>query len=201
MVHVPQDSWVSHTSHPLAPNDQCTQLPDVGPVPLPASHWPRSSHQPQPAAAVHEPHAKLLAHGSGAAHVVQSHVAQLPAVGPLLLPLTQLLVPSHHPQPLAPRHVSQPMLDAHGSAAWHMNDDQSHVLHAPPAGPALVPVRQLLLLGHHPQLLVPVQVPHVNWLSHGSFREHALLNQRQSPQLPAVGPVAVPPLHATSSAQ
>src|SRR5688572_15769814 len=76
---------------------QSEQLLPVGPLAVPVAHSPLDSHQPQPPRDAHESQLKELAQGSD---VTQSLPYQFQSehelpVGPVLVPVAQLLVSSH----------------------------------------------------------------------------------------------------------
>ena len=72
---------------------------------------------------------------------------------------------------------------------------QSQSPQLPDVGPLDDPVMHVKLDAHQPQLDADVQSPHVAFASQGSVvlpPPHSLASQLQSPQLPDVGPLALP---------
>lgn len=74
----------------------------------------------------------------------------------------------------------------------HAPEVQSQSVQLPVEGPPLVPVWQVPVLAHHPQVPRAVQVPQLVELLQGSAVLQLKLYQSQSPQLPVPGPVEVP---------
>jgi hypothetical protein len=133
---------------------------------------------------VQSPHVNSLEHAvSLDAHalVIQRQSLQLPAVGPVDVPVAQLEVLWHQPQLPPPVHVPQSPLPAHGSGGAHSELSQRQSKQKPSFGPALLPLRHSSLLSHQ---------------AHGSAGMHMLVVQRQSLQKPANGPTESPDWHS-----
>jgi len=161
-------------------------------------HSQLDSHHPQPVSPVQSPQAALTAHGSVLGHSLgsQSHVAQVPSLGPLEVPVMHIVVVSHQPQPYSPVQVSQVALVAQGSGPVHSLGSQLQSVQVPVSGPAEVPVRQDELEAHQPQPEAAVQSLQPANAAHGSAGLQELGTQRQSAQEPFVGPVESPPRHS-----
>jgi hypothetical protein len=98
---------------------------------------------------------------------VQSQAAQLPMVGPLIVPLAQALDEPHQPQSARPVQSSQLTPAAQGSAP-QLEESQSQVAHVPLAGPTDVPELQVFVAAHQPQPMRAAQSPHIVELLQGS---------------------------------
>ncbi|MCC7539814.1 MAG: hypothetical protein IT379_26565 [Deltaproteobacteria bacterium] len=128
----------------------------------------------------------------------QSQSPQLPDVGPLDDPVMHVKLDAHQPQLDADVQSPHVAFASQGSVVVPPPQSlasQSQSPHEPLDGPPDVPVMQEKLDAHHPQLDADVQSPHVAFASQGSVvlpPPHSLASQLQSPQLPDVGPLALP---------
>ena len=165
---------------------------EEGPELVPVRQSQVSAHQPQELPAVHDEHDDDDAQGSGAVQEVHIHEPHEPEEGPVEVPVRQLHVSSHQPQVLPAMHDEHDDDDAHGSAAVQALLTQSQLVHDPVDGPALLPVRQLDVSSHQPQLAMVVHPSQLADEAHGSEVEQALLTQLQSAHDPVEGPELVP---------
>lgn len=78
--------------------------------------------------------------------VVQRHVVHEPVVGPVEVPLRQLLVSTQKPQPARPVHASHVVDDAHGSVV--VRDVHTPASHESPAQQSAVVVQLCELVRH-----------------------------------------------------
>jgi hypothetical protein len=113
-------------------------------------------------------------HGSGAeqSDTPQRQSPHDPEEGPDDVPVTQLQVVEHHPQPGAAAHVPQSECTSHGSGSEHSEVPQRQSPHHPSVGPDVVPVMQLHDVSHHPQDGCDAQVPQSSCTLHGSVSAH-----------------------------
>ncbi len=138
-------------------------MPSEGPPALPVRHWSVELHQPQLMTAVHAAHVVFARQGSmSAGHMdrVHAQLAQVPAEGPVTLPVSHVAFDSHQPQPSRAMHPSHEVVVVQGSTP-QLIGDQSQVGHDPSAGPAAVPEAHADVLAHQPQPLREAQSPHV----------------------------------------
>ncbi len=108
-------------------------------------------------------HSAVVAHASWFithehALAPKSQSEQLPLVGPLAVPLWQVPVASHQPQPEAAAQVPHEVWVAHGSAEGHIMLVHAQPVQLPEVGPAEVP-RWQPVPGHQPQGYTAVQLP------------------------------------------
>ena len=96
-------------------------------------------------------------------------------------------------------HVLHVVELAHGSAVLQLDHD--HELHEPLEGPVEVPVMHVPVLPQYPQVDPAMQLLHVVELAHGSLEAHPLEYHTQLAQLPLVGPVDEPVMHAPVAEQ
>jgi hypothetical protein len=95
-------------------------------------------------------------------------------------------------------HAPQSALESHGSVgvAAHALETQRQSLHAPPVGPVELPVWHVELPAHQPHAERAVQSLHAPLLLQGSpLAAQSLRYQRQSVQLPEIGPLELPCWH------
>jgi hypothetical protein len=123
------------------------------------------------------------------------HDAQLPSSGPAALPLAQLDVLSHQPQPLDAVHVPQLVDAAQGSGIGHELPSQLHAAHDPVSGPDALPFQHVPVSAHQPQSSSDVHPPQ-SVCAAQSLAVHSLESQLQSPHDPLLGPLEVPLVHA-----
>lgn len=138
-------------------------VPEVGPLAVPPRQELVAPHQPQLPRPVQPPHVVLLAHMSVVPPQVVSVTVQpelhVPLVGPLALPVRQVLEAPHQPQPLRPAQPEQVVPFAQGSVTV----EQAAVLpaqpelHEPPVGPLVDPDMQVREPLHQPQ---PIAAAH-----------------------------------------
>lgn len=93
------------------------------------------------------------------------------------MPLQQSAVVLH--MPISPAHM-------------HAPDVQSQSPHEPVVGPPLIPVWQVPVEAHHPQVERVVHVAQLVDVLHGSAVLHEERTQSQSAHVPVPGPVEVP---------
>lgn len=184
-----------HVQVPLAQSMYPQQSPPL------AQLWPASTQQRTPnvtprrheSAPQHSASVAQLPCTSEHVHALapKLHDAQLPLAGPAALPLAQLDVVSHHPQPLDAVHVPQLVDAAHGSAAVHSLESQLQSPHVPVEGPDELPRKQVPLEPHHPQPSSAVQLPQSVCAPH-ALAVHSVESQLQSLHEPVLGPLEVP---------
>jgi hypothetical protein len=126
---------------------------------------------------------------------------QEPLVGPPALPLEQVLVAAHQPQPVVAVQVPQLVALAHGSGLGHEVESQLHAAQEPPSGPLEEPTWQVSVSAHQPQSNCAVQSPQAVCAPQSLPPSHRRPNQSQSAQLPSVGPAEVPTRHPTPGHQ
>ena len=160
------------------------------PVEVPDRQRLSVRHQPQPARDAQLEQSVDVMHASVQSVLTQRQFAivQPPAVGPASAPVehSELLVHQPHVAPAV--QVAHDVFARHASHAL-VNHAQLVPEHAPPVGPADVPVMQRLRLRHQPHVPRAAHVPHVVLVAHGSG--HA-------PQSPAHVVHVSPPLHEPS---
>lgn len=152
--------------------------PPAGPDEVAATHWLLLRHHPHALLAAHASHVVSPEQGSGGGGHVDGrklHWAEVHSLlaGPSVVPVTQRLRSRHHPHPRRDAHVLHAVLLKHGStigtslplmpASEAMHADGTHAQSAiaqlPSVGPEALPGRQVLVLRHHPQEPIGVQVP------------------------------------------
>ena len=116
----------------------------------------------------------------------------MPLSGPLDVPLTQLEVVSHQPQPASPVQLPQVVDAAHGSGVGQELPVQLHAPQLPVLGPDEVPFQQAAVSAHQPQSSCEVQPPQ-SVCAAQLVAVHSELSQLQSVHEPLVGPLEVPP--------
>ncbi|MCC7539815.1 MAG: hypothetical protein IT379_26570, partial [Deltaproteobacteria bacterium] len=187
--------------HSLDSQLQSPQLPDVGPLALPAVHAAVLSQKPQPLRTVQASQSALEPHASvpppEQSDEIQSQSAHEPTVGPVVDPPTQLFVDAHQPQPDRRVHSPHVPLVAHMSVLpppLHSLESHAQSPHVPLVGPVVLPETHWLLVEHQPQPGRTVHASHVVLVLQSSPPDvvHSLDSQTQSPQVPPVGPVEVP---------
>jgi hypothetical protein len=196
-VHVSQASHAaqgSAGSQSLTYQRQSSQVPVVGPVPVPLMHDQVLSHQPQPPSAVHVSQASQPAQGSTVTHSSAYHrqSSHVPLDGPTHVPSMHVPSASHQPQAAVPTHSSQAAGVAQGSSPGQSSTIQTQSSHVPPVGPPESPLMQAPSVSHQPQPACTVHDPQAVASAQGSGAAHSLGYHRQSSHVPSVGPSTVP---------
>jgi hypothetical protein len=182
VVHQPQPSAAVQPSqasltaqgsgpvHSFGSQAQSRQVPVLGPADVPLRQPELVAHQPQPEAPVQSSQTAKAAHGSAGLQELgtQRQSAQVPLVGPAEVPLRHSAAESHQPQPEFRVHPLQAPLTVHGSWTLQALGYHTQSAQVPSPGPVDVPVRQVLLEAHHPQVLAVVHVPQAWSLLQGS---------------------------------
>jgi hypothetical protein len=179
LVQVAPDSAQQRTSK-VAPRRH--DRPEQQSVPV--AHVPRTGeHMQEPTPKLHD----------GAPHV--------PRVGPPAVPLEQVLVAEHHPQPVIAVQVPQLVALAHGSGMGHELESQLQAVHELPVGPLDVPSSQRPRSAHHPQSSCAVQSPQLVDALQSVPPSQRVPNQSQLAHVLPVGPADVPTRQPTPGHQ
>lgn len=113
--------------------------PVPGPSQVPLEHRLVAAHQPHPVDLVQLPQLVCAAQLPHWLLDPNCHRAQVPVLGPALVPGVHLLVAGHHPQPVVDAHPPHVVCAAHvwveGALETQRELDQIQSAHRPLAGP------------------------------------------------------------------